>query len=107
MARATKWKGRPRKKPSHAVRVESSAVYVVPYPFVRPYFEFEIEAEGFHRSDCQPIVLFPQQEAGPASKEWVEMIFAAMDEVRETHPREALETQGVSPHGGGVDVGLL
>ena len=30
-----------------------------------------------------------------------------MDEVRRIHPREALETPGLSPLGGGVDVGLL
>jgi hypothetical protein len=107
MAKKSKWKGSTRKKPTRTIRVESGAVYVVPFPFARSYFGFEIEDEGFHRSDCHPVVLLPRHEAGPATREWVEAIFAAMDEVRRIHPREALETAGLSPLGGGVDVGLL
>ena len=96
-----------RRNPTRTIRVESGAVYVVPFPFARSYFGFEIEDEGFHRSDCHPVVLLPRHEAGQATREWVEAIFAAMDEVRRIHPREALETPGLSPLGGGVDVGLL
>jgi hypothetical protein len=107
MAKKSKWKGRTRKNPTRTIRVESGAVYVVPFPFARSYFGFEIEDEGFHRSDCHPVVLLPRHEAGPATREWVETIFAAMDEVRRIHPREAFETAGLSPLGGGVDVGLL
>ena len=107
MAKKSKWKGKTRKNPTRTIRVESGAVYVVPFPFARSYFGFEIEDEGFHRSDCHPVVLLPRHEAGQATREWVEAIFAAMDEVRRIHPREALETPGLSPLGGGVDVGLL
>jgi hypothetical protein len=107
MAKKSKGKGRNRKNPTPGTRVESGTVYVVPFPFARSYFAFEIEDEGFHRSDCHPVVLLPRHEAGPATREWVEAIFAAMDEVRKIHPREALETPGLSPLGGGVDVGLL
>src|SRR5512135_1340172 len=107
MAKQWKWKGRPRKKPTQTIRVESGAVYVVPFPFARSYFAFEIEDEGLHRSDCHPVVLLPRHEAGPATREWLETIFAAMDEVRRIHPRAALEIPELSPLGGGVDVGLL
>jgi hypothetical protein len=58
------------------------AVYVVPYSAARYYVRSEIEREGFHRSGCTPIVLFPRSDAGEATREWVERIFAAMDEVR-------------------------
>src|SRR5512135_1974165 len=107
MAKKSKGKGSTRKSPTRTIRVESGAVCVVPFPFARSYFAFEIEDEGFHRSDCHPVVLLPRHEAGPATREWVETIFAAMDEVRRIHPRETLETPGLSPLGGGVDVGLL
>lgn len=107
MAKKRKWKGKARTKSSRAIRVESGAVYVVPFPFVRSYYAFEIEDEGFHRSDCHPVVLLPRHEAGPATREWVETIFAAMDEVRRIHPRAALEIPELSPLGGGVDLGLL
>ena len=107
MAKKRKWKGKARTKSSRAIRVESGAVYVVPFPFVRSYYAFEIEDEGFHRPDCHPVVLLPRHEAGPATREWVEAIFAAMDEVRRVHPREALEIPELSPLGGGVDVGPL
>jgi hypothetical protein len=107
MAKKRKWKRKTRTKSPRAIRVESGAVYIVPFPFVRSYYAFEIEDEGFHRSDCHPVVLLPRHEAGPATREWVETIFAAMDEVRRVHPRQALETPGLSPLGGGVDVGLL
>jgi hypothetical protein len=100
-------KGRTRKNPTRTIRVESGTVYVVPFPFARSYYTFEIEDEGFHRSGCHPVVLLPRHEAGPATREWVEAIFAAMDEVRKIHTREALETPSLSPLGGGVDVGLL
>ena len=107
MAKKRKWKGKARTKSPRAIRIESNAVYIVPFPFVRSYYAFEIEEEGFHRSDCHPVVLLPRHEAGPATREWVETIFAAMDEVRKIHPREALEILELSPLGGGVDVGLL
>ena len=107
MAKKSKWKAKTRKNPTRTIRVESGAVYVVPFPFARSYFGFEIEDEGFHRSDRHPVVLLPRHEAGQATREWVETIFAAMDEVRRIHPREALETPELSPLGGGVDVGLL
>src|SRR5512135_1011557 len=105
MAKKRKWKA--RTKSSRAIRVESGAVYIVPFPFVRSYYAFEIEDEGFRRSNRHPVVLLPRHEAGPATREWVEAIFAAMDEVRRVHPQEALETPGLSPVGGGIDVGLL
>ena len=107
MAKKRKWKRKTRTKSPRATRVESGAVYIVPFPFARSYYAFEIEDEGFYRSDCRPVVLLPRHEAGPATREWVETIFAAMDEVRRIHPREALEIPGLSPLGGGVDVGLL
>src|SRR5512135_954543 len=107
MAKKSKGKGSTRKSPTRTIRVESGAVCVVPFPFARSYFAFEIEDEGFHRSDCHPVVLLPRHEAGPATREWVEAIFAAMDEVRKIHPREILEIPELSPLGGGVDVGLL
>ena len=65
MAKKSKWKGRTRKNPTRTIRVESGTVYVVPFPFARSYFGFEIEDEGFHRSDCHPVVLLPRHEAGP------------------------------------------
>jgi hypothetical protein len=107
MAKKWKWKGRPRKQPTRTIRVESGAVYVVPFPFARSYYAFEIEDEGLHRSNRHPVVLLPRHEAGPATGEWLETIFAAMDEVRRIHPREDLETPGLSPVGGGIDVGLV
>jgi hypothetical protein len=97
----------PEKKAARTIGVESGLVYVVPYSAARSYVRSEIEREGFHRSGCTPIVLFPRSEAGEATREWVERIFAAMDEVRRTHPREALETAGLSPDGAGVDVGII
>ena len=47
----------PRNGEQATIRVESGTVYVVPFPFARSYFAFEIEDEGFHRSDCHPVVL--------------------------------------------------
>jgi hypothetical protein len=101
-------KGRtPGKKAARTIGVESGLVSVVPDSAARSYVRSEIEREGFHRSGCTPIVLFPRSEAGEATREWVERMFAAMDEVRRTHPREALETAGLSPDGAGVDVGII
>jgi hypothetical protein len=109
MATKTKWKGRACKQASHAhISVESGAVYVVPFSFIRYYLSHEILAEAYYRSDCQPIVLFPRVEAGTASKEWFDTLLDAMDELHRRHPREKLETPGVSPvDGGGVDIGLI
>ena len=59
MAKKRKWKRKTRTKSPRAIRVESGAVYIVPFPFVRSYYAFEIEDEGFHRSDCHPVVLLP------------------------------------------------
>ena len=105
MANKRKWKA--CRKSSRAIRVESNAVYIVPFPFARSYYAFEIEEEGFHRSDCHPVVLLPRHEAGPATREWLETIYAAMDEVRRIPPRAAQEIPELSPLGGGVDVGLI
>ncbi|MBV8269071.1 MAG: hypothetical protein JO252_22340 [Planctomycetaceae bacterium] len=57
MAKQSKGKRGTRKSPTRTIRVESGTVYVVPFPFARSYFAFEIEDEGFHRSDCHPVVL--------------------------------------------------
>ena len=90
------------------IAVESGAVYVVPFSHIRSYLAHEILSEAFYRSDCQPIVLFPQVEAGQASKEWFESLLDNMDELHRRRPREELETPGVSPiDGGGVDIGLI
>ena len=101
------WKGNPREESARTIRVESSRVYVVPYAAARTYFHAEIENEGSHRSGCVPLVLFPRSEAGEASKAWVDGIFAAMGEVRERHPHEALTLSSLSHNGAGVDVGLV
>jgi hypothetical protein len=106
MATKKKWQGRAFKKPAH-ISVESGAVYVVPFSFIRSYLSHEIEDESFYRSGCRPIVLFPRVEAGEASKEWFETLLGEMEELHRRHPRERLETPGVSPVGGGVDVGLI
>ena len=100
-------KRRALKEGTH-IRVESGAVYVVPFSHIRSYLAHEILSEAFYRSDCQPIVLFPQVEAGTASKGWFDSLLDNMDELHRRHPREELETPGVSPiDGGGVDIGLI
>ena len=99
-------KRRALKQGTH-ISVESGAVYVVPFSHIRSYLAHEILSEAFYRSDCQPIVLFPQVEAGTASKEWFESLLDNMDEFHRRHPREKLETPGISPVGGGVDIGLI
>jgi hypothetical protein len=109
MATKKKWKGRACKHPARdPISVESGAVYVVPFSFIRSYLSHEIVDESFYRSDCQPIVLFPRVEAGTASKEWFDSLLDGMDELHHRHPRENLETPGVSPvDGGGIDIGLI
>ena len=94
MAKKSKWEGNTRKNPTRTIRVESGTVYVVPFPFARTYFGFEIEDEGFYRSGCHPVVLLPRHEAGQATREWVEAIFAAMDEVRRIHPGRPSKQRG-------------
>ena len=80
-------KRRALKQGTH-VSVESGAVYVVPFSHIRSYLAHEILSEAFYRSDCQPIVLFPQVEAGQASKEWFESLLDNMDELHRRRPRE-------------------
>jgi hypothetical protein len=89
------------------IRVESHAVYVVPFSQVRSYFRWEIASEGHHRPGCQPIVLFPRSEAGPGKPEWVERIFASLDQGRLIHGSEAFETPNLLSDGRPVDIGLI
>src|SRR5512135_389575 len=94
------------KQPEH-ISVESSAVYVVPFSHIRSYLAHEILSEGIHKSECDPFVLFPAVEAGPASKEWFDSLLDNMDELHRRHSRDELVTPGISPVGGGVDIGLI
>ena len=94
-------------KQSNHISVESGAVYVVPFSHIRSYLAHEILSEGIHRSECASFVLSPQDEAGPASKEWFDSLLENMDELHRHHPREELETPGISPLGDGVDIGLI
>jgi hypothetical protein len=89
------------------IRVESHAVYVVPFSQARSYVRWEIESEGHHRTGVVPIVLFPRSEAGTGNQEWVEMIFASLEEGRRTHGREAFETPNLLSDGRPVDIGLI
>jgi hypothetical protein len=89
------------------IRVESDAVYVVPFSQVRSYFRWEIASEGPHRTGCQPIVLFPRSEAGPGNPEWVERIFASLDQGRLIHGSEAFKTPNLLADGRPVDIGLI
>jgi hypothetical protein len=89
------------------IRVESSSVCVVPFSHVRSYFRWEIESEGHHRTGCLPIVVSPQSEAGTGNQEWVEMIFASLDQGRLIHGRDAFETPNLLVDGTPVDIGLI
>src|SRR5512135_2710357 len=104
-----KIKRKPRSlKQAEPICVASGAMYVVPFSHIRSYLAHEILSEAFYRSDCQPIVVYPEVEAGTASKGWFDSLLENMDELHRRHPREELETPGVSPlDGGGVDIGLI
>ena len=65
-------------------------MYVVPFSHIRSYLAHEILSEAFYRSDCQPIVLFPQVEAGQASKEWFESLLDNMDELHSAAREKSL-----------------
>src|SRR3954465_3564237 len=58
---------KPRKRKSSAICVEASTAYVVPFTSTRSYYRTEITNEGFRRSGCTPIVLFPRAEVGEAT----------------------------------------
>ncbi len=102
-----KLKRRARNAKAQTIQVESDWVHVVPVSVARSYFRWEIENEGDHRTGCTPIVLFPRSEAGEGSREWVEKIFAAMDEVRHTHAKETIEMPSLVWDDTTVDVGLI
>jgi hypothetical protein len=93
-------------KTKRTIRVESHAVYVVPFSHARSYYRWEIESEGHHRTGCEPLVLFPRSEAGPGKPEWVEMIFDSLDQGRLIHGRDAFETSCLSD-GRPIDIGLI
>ena len=100
-------KERTRQTAARTIRVESDMVYVVPFAVSRSYFRTEIASEGFRRTGCTPIILFPRSEAGEATSDWCEMIFSAMDEARRSGEKEGLDLAGLSRGDANIDVGLL
>jgi hypothetical protein len=98
---------KPRKKKSKAIRLRATTAYVVPLAVTRSYFRTEIASEGFHRSGCVPLVLCPRAEVGEATPEWVENLFAEMDEVRQTGSPAPVSIPELGAEGRDIDVGLV